>query len=100
MLWNEEKSLEVMDPSLEESYIESQVLRRIQVGLLCVQKFPADRPTMASVVFGQANDGAKLPWPKQPGFFIERSSNDVNSTSTRDEQYTKNEMSITSFRVR
>ncbi|PON86657.1 S-receptor-like serine/threonine-protein kinase [Trema orientale] len=82
LLWNEEKALELVDPSLEDSSIESQVLRCIQVGLLCVQKFPADRPMMASVVFMLANDDAKLPWPKEPAFFIERSSTDVDSMST------------------
>ncbi|PON86655.1 S-locus glycoprotein [Trema orientale] len=64
------------------------------------EKFPADRPTMASVVFMLANDGAKLPWPKQPAFFIERSSLNVNSMSADEEQYTKNSMSITSFEGR
>ena len=57
-----------MDPNLGESYIESQV------GLLCVKKFPVDRPAKASVVFMLANDRAKLPWYKQPAFFTETSS--------------------------
>ncbi|XP_016461749.1 G-type lectin S-receptor-like serine/threonine-protein kinase At4g27290 isoform X1 [Nicotiana tabacum] len=74
LLWNEGKALELMDECLKESFSESQVLRCIQVGLLCVQKLPEDRPTMASVVFWLGNEGLALPQPKQPGFFIERNS--------------------------
>ena len=64
--------MELMDASLEESYVESQVLRCIQVGLLCIQKFPEDRPTMSSVVFMLGTEGAALPQPKEPGFWMWR----------------------------
>ncbi|KAK2971021.1 LOW QUALITY PROTEIN: hypothetical protein RJ640_025795 [Escallonia rubra] len=72
LLWNEDKSIELIDSCLEDSYVESQVC--IQVGLLCVQKLPKDRPTMSLVVFMLGNDGVTLPEPQQPGLFIERSS--------------------------
>ena len=52
MLWNKDKALEVLDPRMKNSYVESQVLRWVQVGLLCVQKLPTERPTMSSVVLG------------------------------------------------
>ncbi|CAN4102827.1 unnamed protein product [Withania somnifera] len=80
LLWTEGKALELMDECLKESLSESQVLRCIHVGLLCVQKLPEDRPTMASVVFWLENEGLVLPQPKQPGFFIER--NIIGSTET------------------
>ncbi|XP_048320097.2 G-type lectin S-receptor-like serine/threonine-protein kinase SRK, partial [Ziziphus jujuba] len=51
LLWNEGSALDLMDSSLKDSCVECQALRCIQVGLLCVQEFPQDRPTMASVVF-------------------------------------------------
>ncbi|KAK0601618.1 hypothetical protein LWI29_025867 [Acer saccharum] len=72
VLWNNGRALEVKDVCLEDSFIESQVLRCIQVGLLCVQMFPEDRPEMSSIVFMLANEGLLLPQPKQPGFFTER----------------------------
>ncbi|PON51257.1 Tyrosine-protein kinase [Trema orientale] len=81
LLWNEGKTLELMDPCLEESCVESQVLRCIHVGLLCVQKYSKDRPTMNSVVVMLSNEGVKLPQPQHPGFFIERSSSTVNQGS-------------------
>ncbi|RVW68953.1 hypothetical protein CK203_057004 [Vitis vinifera] len=45
------QALEVMAACLEDSCIESQLLRCIQVGLLCVENLPADRPAMSSVIF-------------------------------------------------
>ncbi|XP_060189357.1 G-type lectin S-receptor-like serine/threonine-protein kinase At4g27290 isoform X2 [Lycium barbarum] len=93
LLWTEGKVLELIDECLKESFSESQVLRCIQVGLLCVQKLPKDRPTMASVVFWLGNEGLVLPQPKQPGFFIERNS--MESSESTDEAYLSNSMSIT-----
>ena len=98
LLWNDSKASELMDPCLEDSSVEYQVLRCTHVGLLCVQKFSEDRPTMNSVVLMLANEGAKLPQPKQPGFFIERSSSNVRegSTSTnKGSSHSGNAMSIT-----
>ncbi|MCD7459415.1 hypothetical protein HAX54_040872 [Datura stramonium] len=90
LLWTEGKALELMDECLKESFSESQLLRCIQVGLLCVQKLPEDRPIMASVVFWLGNEGLVLPQPKQPGFFIER-----NSMAPTDEGCLSNNVSLT-----
>ncbi|XP_059591524.1 G-type lectin S-receptor-like serine/threonine-protein kinase SD1-1 [Vitis vinifera] len=76
MLWNEDKALELMDACLRDSCVESQVPRCIQVDLFCVQKLPANRPTISSVIFTLGHEEAVLPQPKQPGFFRERSSVD------------------------
>ncbi|KAJ0983020.1 hypothetical protein J5N97_011275 [Dioscorea zingiberensis] len=71
-LWNEGKISCVIDPSMScYSYSMNQVMRCIQVGLLCVQANPRDRPTMSSVVFMLATENAPLPPPKQPGFAAE-----------------------------
>ncbi|GFP89942.1 receptor-like serine/threonine-protein kinase sd1-7 [Phtheirospermum japonicum] len=73
LLWKEKRILELMDESLNDTFVESEVKRCIQVGLLCVQKFVEDRPVMSSVIFMLGNDGAILPEPNEPGFFVERS---------------------------
>ncbi|KAH9803044.1 G-type lectin S-receptor-like serine/threonine-protein kinase [Citrus sinensis] len=49
-LWTEDRPVELIDKSLEDTYSLSEALRCIQVGLLCVQQRPEDRPNMASVV--------------------------------------------------
>ncbi|KAK3408275.1 hypothetical protein EUGRSUZ_J00546 [Eucalyptus grandis] len=66
--------MELIDESVCAAFMESQAKRCIQLGLLCVQKFLANRPTMSSVVFMLANEGAALPLTKEPNFFVERTS--------------------------
>ncbi|KAK7839326.1 g-type lectin s-receptor-like serine/threonine-protein kinase sd1-13 [Quercus suber] len=75
ILWKDGRPLELMDVNLDTSYVSSELLRCMQVGLLCVQKAPVDRPTMSSVIFMLGNEGVTLPQPKEPGFFTEESSN-------------------------
>ncbi|XP_059660867.1 G-type lectin S-receptor-like serine/threonine-protein kinase At4g27290 [Cornus florida] len=99
LLWNDHKALELVDSCLKSSYIESQVLRCIQVGLLCVQKLPNDRPTMSSVVFMLGNEGVALPEPKQPGFFVERSFID-SDLSMGETSHTENALTITLMEAR
>ncbi|GMP75067.1 hypothetical protein CsSME_00032283 [Camellia sinensis var. sinensis] len=59
-----------------------EVLKCIQIGLLCVQQRPEDRPTMSSVVSMLDNGSAMLPRPRQPGFYIEESSDEIERAST------------------
>ncbi|PHU20628.1 Receptor-like serine/threonine-protein kinase SD1-6 [Capsicum chinense] len=70
-LYKEDRSLELIDDQLANSSDISQVLRSIQVGLLCVQKRLEDRPSMFVVVHMSANE-TLLPKAKEPGFFTER----------------------------
>ncbi|KAM5577702.1 G-type lectin S-receptor-like serine/threonine-protein kinase RKS1 [Rosa sericea] len=82
-LWKEGRALEIVDPSLGESYPVSEVQRCIQIALLCVQEYANDRPTMSKVVSVLGNDAA-LPLPRKPGFLLNRSNytNGDPSTST------------------
>ncbi|KAG6421311.1 hypothetical protein SASPL_117862 [Salvia splendens] len=66
LLWKENKIIELMDECLKNTFAGSEVKRCMQVGLLCVQKFADDRPTMPSVFSMLASDGAVLPEPKEP----------------------------------
>ncbi|CAA2982886.1 G-type lectin S-receptor-like serine/threonine-protein kinase At4g27290 isoform X1 [Olea europaea var. sylvestris] len=77
LLWKEDKALELMDECLKDSYVESQVKRCIHMGLLCVQKHADDRPFMSNVLFvlGSDQEGANLPDPNEPGFFMGGSYN-------------------------
>lgn len=77
-----------------DTFVESQVLRCIQVGLLCVQKLPEDRPDMSLVVFMLANEGVALPQPRQPGFFTERGLT-AAVISNKEKFYSENALSIT-----
>ncbi|XP_010241038.1 PREDICTED: G-type lectin S-receptor-like serine/threonine-protein kinase At4g27290 [Nelumbo nucifera] len=101
--WKEGKGLELVDANIMESCVVSEVSRCIQVGLLCVQQIPEDRPDMASVLFMLINNGsscAALPQPKQPGFFIERSSIGCGFLLVNKDCQTENVATITSLEAR
>lgn len=74
-LWKDGNALEMMDLSIRQSCPSSEVLRCIQVGLLCVQDCAANRPTMSEIIFMLSTD-TTLPSPTQPTFSITRSQND------------------------
>ncbi|KAM0951474.1 putative protein kinase RLK-Pelle-DLSV family [Dioscorea sansibarensis] len=67
-LWNEGKVLDLLDPFIGNSFSITQVMRCVNIGLLCVQEKPEDRPVMSSVVIMLGNDNAPLLEPKAPGF--------------------------------
>uniref|UniRef100_A0A0D9WZX8 Uncharacterized protein n=1 Tax=Leersia perrieri TaxID=77586 RepID=A0A0D9WZX8_9ORYZ len=48
--WAEGNIAEMIDHSLGRNYPEEEVLKCINIGLLCVQQNPVDRPTMADVM--------------------------------------------------
>ncbi|XP_020690445.1 receptor-like serine/threonine-protein kinase SD1-8 [Dendrobium catenatum] len=82
-LWSENKSLELVDDALNYGYHEQEVLRCMQVGLLCVQEGSEDRPTMASVVLMLSSETMTLPQPKRPGFYL-KDDYEVPDFSTSD----------------
>lgn len=95
-LWREGKGLELLDPSVGESYTVAEVLRCIQVGLLCVQERAEDRPTMSSVVLMLSSESASLSQPKNPGFCMSRHHGETDSSSSRqDESCTLNRVTVT-----
>ncbi|KAL8510410.1 hypothetical protein ACS0TY_017286 [Phlomoides rotata] len=97
MLWKENKTLELMDECLEDTFVESEVKRCICVGLLCVQQFPEDRPTMSSVLSMLGTDGAILPKLKKPGFFIGKGS---TSSTLLSSMSVRNTITITDLEAR
>ena len=62
--------MELLDPILRDAYSRNEVIRCIQIGLLCVQEDPVDRPTMATIVLMLNSYSVTLPLPNQPAFFI------------------------------
>ncbi|KAL0305853.1 UNVERIFIED_CONTAM: G-type lectin S-receptor-like serine/threonine-protein kinase [Sesamum radiatum] len=64
----------MIDPAIEDSFVETEASRCIQVGLLCVQNGSEERPTMCQVVSMLENETVTLPEPQEPGFFTRRST--------------------------
>ncbi|RHN82118.1 putative protein kinase RLK-Pelle-DLSV family [Medicago truncatula] len=58
--------LELIDQDIKESCNHSEVVKCIQIGLLCVQEKPDDRPTTATVVSYLTSPSAELPFPGEP----------------------------------
>ncbi|KAK3431785.1 hypothetical protein EUGRSUZ_E03619 [Eucalyptus grandis] len=71
-LWLQGKATELIDKQMEDSFPMSEVTRCIQIGLLCVQQSPEQRPTISSVLLMLESESTTLPQPKQPGFYTER----------------------------
>lgn len=85
-----------MDPAAGEMNSPCEVIRCIQVGLLCVQEQAEDRPDMATVVLMLSSESATLSQPKHPGFCLGRRPMDTDSSSSRqDESCTVNEVTVT-----
>ncbi|MED6216355.1 hypothetical protein PIB30_006998 [Stylosanthes scabra] len=95
-LWKEDKALELMDSTIKESCVISEVLRCIHVSLLCVQQYPEDRPTMATVLLMLGSE-MDLVEHKEPGFFPKRVSVGVNAHSNQSEKHSNDEFTITSL---
>ena len=97
-LWREDRALDIVDSSINESFVSLEVLRCIQIGLLCVQEDATDRPTMLAVLLMLSSE-TTLPSPKQPAFIFRSATNDLGSI-TGEWFYSINEVTITEFEAR
>ncbi|XP_065621838.1 G-type lectin S-receptor-like serine/threonine-protein kinase RKS1 [Quercus suber] len=96
-LWREDRALDIVDSSIKESCVFYEVLRCIQVGLLCVQEEEVDRPTMLAVHLMLSSERT-LPSPKQPAFIFRRPSKKLDSVTGA--SCSINEVTITKFEAR
>ncbi|XP_050221127.1 G-type lectin S-receptor-like serine/threonine-protein kinase CES101 [Mercurialis annua] len=69
-LWKDNSVLEIVEPSLRISASEDQIRRYINIGLLCVEQSPLDRPIMSDVLSMLTSEVQQLPMPKQPAFYM------------------------------
>ncbi|KAJ4843298.1 hypothetical protein Tsubulata_039411 [Turnera subulata] len=79
-LFQQRKTLELVDPSLEK-YNRDEVAMCIQLGLLCCQQSIPDRPDMNSVHLMLSSDSFTLPKPGRPGIQGRGASWTTTSTS-------------------
>ncbi|KAL9236695.1 hypothetical protein vseg_011331 [Gypsophila vaccaria] len=68
-LWNENEALNLIDTELGDNFERGEVLKCIQIGLLCIQEKATDRPRMTSIVAALNGQAISLPPPKPPHFF-------------------------------
>ncbi|PUZ72365.1 hypothetical protein GQ55_2G388200 [Panicum hallii var. hallii] len=80
--WSEGTIAEIIDDSLGRNYSETEVLKCVNIGLLCLQQNPVDRPTMSDVMVMLNGDAtSSLPPAARPTFFLDPSS-DYSYTSS------------------
>ncbi|KAL9297887.1 hypothetical protein ACSQ67_023783 [Phaseolus vulgaris] len=63
---------ELVDPSIKESFDPNEVQRCIHIGLLCVQHYADDRPTMSDIVSMLTNKSEIVSLPERPAFYVGR----------------------------
>ncbi|XP_027111600.2 cysteine-rich receptor-like protein kinase 15 [Coffea arabica] len=64
--WRHGTPLAMLDPTIVDSCVEIEVLKCIQIGLLCVEEGADRRPMMSSVVYMLSGDSVTLPDPHLP----------------------------------
>ncbi|KAM3362401.1 hypothetical protein P3S68_017255 [Capsicum galapagoense] len=85
-----------MDPTLVDTFNENEVLKCINVALLCVQEDSGDRPTMSNVIIILGSESMTLPRPNQPAFVTRRNAAEAASTSSYNyKRSSNNELTIT-----
>ncbi|XP_042038999.1 G-type lectin S-receptor-like serine/threonine-protein kinase At4g03230 [Salvia splendens] len=98
-LWCDNKAIDMIDPTLLESCEKSEVIKCINIGLLCVQEDPDDRPSMATVVVMLGSKTNPLPLPSQPAFVVRRrlssTSSSSSSASTKPKTISVNDLTLT-----
>ncbi|MBA0682773.1 hypothetical protein Goari_024466 [Gossypium aridum] len=72
-LWKEGRALDLAEQSLRQSCNAYEYIRCVNVGLLCVQEDPDDRPAMSNVLFMLGSETPSLPIPKRPAYVVRRS---------------------------
>ncbi|KAK7357538.1 hypothetical protein VNO80_16827 [Phaseolus coccineus] len=68
--WRDESPFQLLDPTLEESYCPNEVEKCMQIGLLCVQENPDERPKIGTIVSYLNNTSVQIPIPLEPAFFM------------------------------
>ena len=81
-MWKDKRWLQIVDASLVVECHTLEIMRCINVALLCVQENAADRPTMSDVVVMLSSESLTLPEPKHPAYFHKRVTAEVTSIVT------------------
>ncbi|TYH68525.1 hypothetical protein ES332_D06G265600v1 [Gossypium tomentosum] len=101
--WKNGTLLELLDTVLKDNYSRNEVIRCIQIGLLCVQEDPAERPTMATIAMMLNSYSVTLPVPNEPAFFRNSRTEgkmpnvgfEFDQSTSRSTPWSINEVSIT-----
>uniref|UniRef100_M4FCE8 Apple domain-containing protein n=1 Tax=Brassica campestris TaxID=3711 RepID=M4FCE8_BRACM len=72
--WKKGQGLAIVDMVIKDSssptFRPREILRRLQIGLLCVQSRVDDRPLMSAVVLMLESEAVDIPQPNPPGYCV------------------------------
>ncbi|XP_059316810.1 G-type lectin S-receptor-like serine/threonine-protein kinase B120 isoform X3 [Lycium ferocissimum] len=97
-LWKEDKAMDLVDQSLHESCNEEEAIKCLNIGLLCVQEDPKDRPNTSNIVMMLGSENiVSLPSPNQPSFMTRKYANNNTSSSSaaKSDIVSNNELTVT-----
>ncbi|XP_076959382.1 cysteine-rich receptor-like protein kinase 19 [Bidens hawaiensis] len=97
--WNDGTKMELVDQTMVETCSKDEVMRCINIALLCVQEDLDDRPSMSSILNKLNNYSIPLSSPKKPPHYIKKNST-YFSTIKSDFFNSKEESSITGVHPR
>ncbi|XP_047976621.1 G-type lectin S-receptor-like serine/threonine-protein kinase At1g11330 isoform X2 [Salvia hispanica] len=92
-MWSEGNGLSFVEESIASRETEEEIVRCIQIGLLCVQEYPEDRPSIEIVLSMLSRDIVELAAPKQP-LFAENGSTPGPNGSTQQNVYSNNGLTL------
>ncbi|XP_042030253.1 G-type lectin S-receptor-like serine/threonine-protein kinase B120 [Salvia splendens] len=92
-MWSEGNGLSFVEENIASREMEEEMVRCIQIGLLCVQEYPKDRPSIEIALSMLSRDIVELPLPKQP-VFVENGSI-PGPGSTDQNVFSSNELTLT-----
>ncbi|KAK7395388.1 hypothetical protein VNO78_15945 [Psophocarpus tetragonolobus] len=98
--WREGNILSLIDPKIYNPSNHEDILRCINIGLLCVQEHAMDRPTMAAVISMFNSEVAFLPSPSQPAFIQRQNMTNCKSSTESHKSSSINAVSITDIHGR
>ncbi|KAG5405843.1 hypothetical protein IGI04_011962 [Brassica rapa subsp. trilocularis] len=82
--WKEGQGIEIVDTVIIDSssptFRPREILRCLQIALLCVQARVEDRPLMSSVVLMLGSEAEDIPQPKPPGYCVIGNFSETYST--------------------
>lgn len=85
----EDNLIPLIEEAIYELCYQQEILRCIQVGLLCVQRFVNDRPNISTIISMLNSEILDLPSPKEPGFIGNGRPCESNSTESSQQNLNK-----------
>ncbi|KAL0398689.1 UNVERIFIED_CONTAM: G-type lectin S-receptor-like serine/threonine-protein kinase SD1-13 [Sesamum radiatum] len=101
-VWNEGNFEVLIDERISSPDLLAEIIRCTHIGLLCVQEFPINRPTISNVLSMLGKEIADLPFPEQPAFTQKQGRNHPQHSSSQSQTMTgsSNDVTITVIKGR